>query len=130
MPSICHVITTTAFQPGAGEDTETNPGVYGRDFAEFIADRLRARGEPVEAVMPEDFGWCVLLSRKPTKKFICCGNREGRVDEWMAFAVVETGLVSRLFGGVNIDAETDRLSRMIAEIVREAPDVSAYSTEQ
>lgn len=130
MPSVCHVITTTAFKTEAAEDEETSPGRYGRAFAQFIADQLRARGEAVEAVIPEDFGWCVLLSHKPAKRFICCGNREGCVNEWMAFAVVETGLVSRLFGSVNIDAETDRLSRMIADIVREAPGVTAYSTEQ
>ena len=55
----CHVIQTTAF----AEDAGTNPGRFGRAFANFVADGLRARGESVEAVAPEDFGWCVWSNR-------------------------------------------------------------------
>jgi hypothetical protein len=101
MPGECHVIQTTAFAIEPGEDASTNPGRYGRALANYVADQFRARGEPVEAVIPEDFGWCVLLSQKPAKKFICCGNRDERTDEWMAFAVVEVGLVGRFLGGVS-----------------------------
>lgn len=130
MPGECHVIQTTAFPIESGEDAGTNPGRFGRAFANYVADQFRARGEPVETVMSEDFGWCVLLGQKPVKKFICCGNRDDRTDEWMAFAVVETGLVRRFFGGVNVGAETERLSRLLGEVVQAAPGVTAYSTEQ
>jgi hypothetical protein len=130
MPGECHVIQTTAFPMEPGEDGSTNAKRFGRAFANYVADQFRARGEPVEAVVPEDFGWCVLLGQKPAKKFICCGNRDDRTDEWMAFAVVETGLVGRFFSGVNVGAETERLSRLLGEIVQAAPGVTAYSTEQ
>ena len=130
MSGECHVIQTTAFGILEGEDAATNPGRYGRAFANYVADQFRARGEPVEAVTPEDFGWCVLLAQKPAKKFICCGNRDERTDEWMAFAVVEAGLIGRMFGGVNAAAETNRLSRLLGEVVQGAPGVTAYSTEQ
>ena len=95
MPGDSHVIQTTAFPIEAGEDASTNPGRYGRAFANYVADQFRARGEPVETVVAQDFGWCVLLGQKPAKKFICCGNRDDRTDQWMAFAVVETGRVGR-----------------------------------
>jgi hypothetical protein len=129
MPGECHVIETVAFAVEPEEDAGTNPGRHGRAFANFVAEQFRARGEAVEAVAPEDFGWCVLLGRKPAKRFICCGNRDGRTDAWMAFAVVETGLVGRLFGSVNVEAEANRLSRLLADVLQAAPGVTAYSTE-
>lgn len=129
MPGECHVIQTTAFAIEPADEASTNPGRYGHALANYIAEQFRASGEPVEAVTPEDFGWCVLLGQKPAKKFICCGNRDDRKDEWIAFAVVEAGLVGRMFGGMNVTAETERLSRLLGEVVRGAPGVTAYSTE-
>jgi hypothetical protein len=110
MSGECHVIWTTAFPIDPGEDAETNPGRYGRAFAQFVADGLRAKGELVEDIIPEDFGWCVRLGRNPSR-WIGCGNRDGETEEWMAFAVVEAGLLGRLFGKTNIAEETSRLSR-------------------
>lgn len=47
-------VETSFFEIEPGEDQETNPGVYGRAFAHWLADRLRSRGEPVEQVLAED----------------------------------------------------------------------------
>jgi hypothetical protein len=39
----------------SGEDEETNPGVYGRAFTHWLADRLKARGESVDQIVAEDW---------------------------------------------------------------------------
>jgi hypothetical protein len=128
MISECHVIRTNAFPIEPDEDAETNPGRFGRAFAKFVADGIRAKGEPVEDIVPEDFGWCVRLGRNPFR-WIGCGNRDGETDEWMAFAVVEAGLVKRLFSKASIAQEKSRLSRLVLEVVRAAPGVTSCSTE-
>ena len=86
-----HVIRTTEFPIQPGEDAQTNPGVFGRTFADYLAAQIRNRGVGIERVIPEDFGYCIMLKRKPLRLWIACSNRAGRTDEWIAFAVAEGG---------------------------------------
>jgi hypothetical protein len=124
-----HVIRTTSFPIQAGEDKETNPGVYGRAFADHLVTQIRGRGVDVEGVIPEDFGYCIMLSRKPLRLWIACGNRAGRKDEWIAFAVTEGGLVGQVIGKIHPAREIERVSEMLDAILRSTPGVESYSLE-
>lgn len=84
-----HTIKSSAFPIEAGEDADTNPGVFGRSLANYLAAQMQERGWSVKGVLPEDFGYCVMLARKPLLLWIGCGNRGGRTDEWIAFAAAE-----------------------------------------
>ena len=57
--------TSSHFQIDAGEEQQTNPGVYGFALARWISDRLRDRGLDAKDVVPEDWGWCVAVKTKP-----------------------------------------------------------------
>jgi hypothetical protein len=124
-----HVIRTTEFLIQPGEDAETNPGVFGRALADYLAAQIRSRGVGVEGVIPEDFGYCIMLKRKPLRLWIACGNRTGRTDEWIAFAVAEGGLLGRFVGNIHPALEIDRISEILGEITRAAPGVESYSLE-
>ena len=124
-----HVIRTTGFPIRLGEDAETNPGIFGRTLADYLAAQIRLRGVGVEGVIPEDFGYCIMLKRKPLRLWIACGNRAGRTDEWIAFAVAEGGLLGRFVGNIHAAPEIDRISEMLGEIMRAAPGVKSYSLE-
>lgn len=124
-----HVIRTTEFSIQPGEDTETNPGVFGRALADYLAAQIRSRGVCVEEVIPEDFGYCIMLKRKPLRLWIACGNRAGHIDEWIAFAVAEGGLLGSFVGNIHPALEIDRISEMLGEIMRAAPGVESYSLE-
>lgn len=124
-----HVITTSAFPIEPAEDEETNPGVFGRALSSYLVDRLREQGEIVDGVIAEDFGWCVMLRRKPTRLWIACANRSGRTDEWIAFAVAERGFLQTLLGKPVAAAEVTRISELLGQIMRGAPGVQAYDVE-
>lgn len=124
-----HVVRTSAFEVEPGEDAQTNPGLYGRAFAQFVAEGLGARGEAVEAVIPEDFGWCVLLGGKSARRWVACVRRDGSTDEWIAFAVVEQRIIERLFSRFDVGAEHSRLSSLVGEVVRGSPGLVSCSTE-
>jgi len=47
---------SSAFVVVAGEDEQTNPGIYGKALAQWLAQQLRARGFAPGWVIPEDFG--------------------------------------------------------------------------
>jgi hypothetical protein len=124
-----HVIRTTEFPIQSGEDAETNPGVFGRALADYLVTQIRDRGVDVERVIPEDFGYCIMLKRKPLRLWIACGNRAGSTDEWIAFAVSEGSLLGRFVGNIHPALEVDRISEMLGEIMRAAPGVESYSLE-
>lgn len=50
------------FQIELGEEDETNPGHFGRAFAHWLAEPFKLQGDRVQAVLPEDWGWCVMLA--------------------------------------------------------------------
>jgi hypothetical protein len=59
-----HVIGSTEFSIQPGEDAETTPGVYGRALADYLVTQIQGRGVDVERVIPEDFGYCIMVRRK------------------------------------------------------------------
>lgn len=62
------------FQIDPQEDEETNPFCYGRSLAEWVRARFAELGYQPEPVIPEDWGWCVMLQRLPFMLWIGCGN--------------------------------------------------------
>ena len=129
MQGPCHVIRSSTFSVDPGEDAETNPGVFGRSLANYVAAQMRLRGWAVEGVIPEDFGYCVMLSRKPLMLWISCGNRRESIDEWMAFVVAEGALLKRALGMLDPSKEIRRISEVLGEIMKSAPGTYHYFVE-
>ena len=124
-----HFIKTDFFKIEPDEDNETNPGIYGRAFSSWVAASLRTKGVAVEGVIPEDFGWCVMLQRKPSRVWVACGNREESQNEWGAYIVSEPSIVQRLFGKAPSAAELERLNSLVADVVKSVPGGYDYSVE-
>ena len=62
------------FSVEPNEDEETNPFCYGKQLAGWVAERFRAAGYSPEPIIAEDWGWCVMLERKPFMLWVACGN--------------------------------------------------------
>jgi hypothetical protein len=56
------------------EDEETNPFCYGKQLATWVAAKFCAVGYSPEPIIAEDWGWCVMLARKPFLLWIACGS--------------------------------------------------------
>jgi hypothetical protein len=116
--------TTTTFVAVPGEDRDTNPGVVGLALAEWVAQALKARGVPVEQVVAEDFGRCVIVKRKPATLFIACASTGERPARWRMFIGLKQNWLTRLFGGGNVNSELARLRDHFRAIVTVIPGVS------
>jgi hypothetical protein len=120
-------IESTEFQPVPGEDEETNPGVFGKAFATWLAQRMRETGEPVVEVIAEDWGWCVIVQYRPYLLFIACRCGVGdhpfnpKIEEWAASAVAEPGLLQRLFRRVDPHPDLQRITTWLLENLPSAP---------
>ena len=89
---------SSAFPVTPGEDEETNPGIYGRALAQWLAEQLRAAGFDAGAVISEDFGWCVPVAATTHSLYVVCASLEAAPNRWRVFAFAEGGFVARLSG--------------------------------
>lgn len=120
---------TDFFQREHGETEETNPGCYGKALAQWLAKNLRERGVAVEGVIPEDFGWVVMVSRKPFMLWLGCGNTDGSTTEWHVFAVAERSILQRLFKRGNPEPEIEELVAHLVALVPSIPNVTNIAWE-
>jgi hypothetical protein len=81
-----------------GEDDATNPGIYGKALASWLAGQLSAAGFPARPIIAEDFGWCVPIDGAPHTLFVTCASTGERPNSWRVYAFAEGGMVRRLFG--------------------------------
>jgi hypothetical protein len=89
---------SSAFAVMAGEDEATNPGIYGKALAEWLANQLRTAGFPAGRIIAEDFGWCVPVETSPHQLYVACTSAEDAPNHWRVFAFAEGGLAARLLG--------------------------------
>lgn len=121
-----HQVTfcTNFFRPVVGEDDETNLGRYGKELALWLARQLTSRGVPMEGIIPKDFGWLVMISRKPYRLGFGCGNTDGSTTEWTIFTVCEASTLQGLCKRRNQAATVEMLKADLTEIVPLVPEVT------
>lgn len=120
---------SSAFAVEAGEDGETNPGIYGRSLANWIVGQLEGRGVRVEGTIAEDFGRCVVVKRKPFLLWIGCASMDGRQDQWQLFIALERGFFGRLLGAQGAERARDHLREHFRAMLREVPGASNVEWE-
>lgn len=125
---------SSLFEIEPGEDEEINPGIYGRQLASWLRQKLEAGGYSVE-VINEDWGRCLMCQRSPFALWVGVGSvdDENRVDGmiptkdavvWHCFAVTEGGLRMRMFGKRNeIEMSRAKLDSALASILRAEPGI-------
>ncbi len=73
---------TDLFEIEEGEDSETNPEIYGKQFATWLKNKFSTLGYEVEEIIPEDWGWCVMCERNPSMLWIGCASYiDGEVEK-------------------------------------------------
>lgn len=120
---------TEFFRPVAGEEEKTNPGRLGQALALWLQEQLGARGVTVEEVIPEDFGWVVMVSRNPFMLWLGCGNTDDSTTEWSIFPVAEVPLFQRIFKRPNTEAAQAGLWQQVKAIVPSIPGVRNITWE-
>ncbi len=124
------------FHPVLGEDAETNPGVFGKELAQWMAHQLQAYGYRAPEVIPEDWGWCVVCAREPFLLWVGCGNMtEEDVPEkagypspaheptWRCFPVAEVPFWKRVFRRADVEQALAKLQTELKSVLAAEPKV-------
>ena len=70
-----------------------------------------------ERLIAEDFGWCVMLQRKPFTLWIGCANVDDTPNRWRVFVVAESGLLGKLIGSADPNEAVARVESQLRELV-------------
>lgn len=113
--------TSTDFQPSPDEEEKTNPGRFGEALVKWIKNKLSGAGYNIEEEpIPEDWGWVVMLQRKPFSLWVGCGNEDGNLTRWALFVEAEKGLFQKLFKKIDPSAEVGVVEKELEKLVRAA----------
>jgi hypothetical protein len=104
-----------------GEDSETNPGIYGKALANWLSQQLRSKGVPAGEAFAEDFGWCVSVESSPHSLYVACANAPDIPDGWRVFVFAEGGILARLLGRDRSAEAVQNLYRTTKDCLEQAP---------
>ena len=110
-----------------GEDDATNPGIYGKALALWLADQLRATGSPTGDVIAEDFGWCIPVESAPHHLYVACASSGEEPNNWQVFAFAEGGIASRLFGQDESETSLTSLFTAVRHCLESHPSIRGLS---
>ena len=120
---------SSAFAVIPGEDEETNPGIYGKALALWLAEQLRAAGFFPGTVIAEDFGWCVPIASDAHSLYVVCASTGEKPDQWRVFAFAEGGVIDRLFGNDQRSSLLAPLFTGIRKCLESAPIIHGLREE-
>ena len=113
--------TSEEFKPLPGEEEKTNPGRFGEALAYWVKAELSREGYNIEEKpIPEDWGWIIMLHRKPFSLWVGCGNEDGNITRWCLFVEAEQGLLHKLFGKIDPALEINAVEEKLVKIVTDA----------
>jgi hypothetical protein len=129
--------TSSLFDVEPGEDEEINPRMYGRQFAAWLKVQLDQRGQPVDCVVAEDWGRCLMVDgREEFSLWVGCGSsvdydtaKEGDPPPpkesivWHCFAEAELTLWQRFVKRLDATSALEKLDRDLREILSGEPAI-------
>ena len=123
------VFESAAFVVIPGEDEQTNPGIFGKSLAFWLAEQLRSAGFSAGEIIAEDFGWCIAVDAPPHSLYVACAGTAEKQDQWRVFAFAEGGMIARLRGK---DRSAEPLATLFAAVrrcIESAPSIRGLREE-
>jgi hypothetical protein len=122
--------TSPKFAPAPGEKEKTNPGRFGLALATWIREKFIAQGQAIpEDPIPEDWGWIVMVQRKPFPLWVGCGNEDGNTTRWGLFVKAEPGFFQRGLKQLDPSSSVIALEQQLEGIVKAEPECSDVAWE-
>jgi hypothetical protein len=130
-----YLFTSTSFPIEPGEESETNPECYGKSLATWMSQKLTASSVSInEEIIAEDWGWLVMVQRKPFRLWVGCGTQKGDdyshiPNKWVVFVAAEPNLLNELFKQSDIQSSLSKLTVSVEEILKSNSEIIDLKVE-
>lgn len=114
---------SSKFPPYQGEEEQINPGLWGKRLAEYLVQKLGAKGIETEEMVAEDWGWYIPVQNEGFRLALCCGHQDGDADEFLCFTDPSTPIVKRFFKKIDATPQLTRLIEALEQILSSDPDI-------
>ncbi len=114
--------TSSMFPMEPGEDSATNPGMFGKSLALWLGQQFVSPTFSVDDIVPEDFGWCVFIPGHPHTLFIACVSTNPDNREWGVFVAATGGWLSRLLGKSKHEESVATTYAAVRQAIESLPD--------
>lgn len=119
------------------EDDELNPGILGKSVSQWVESILKNTSYPITEVIPEDFGYCLMIKRKPYWLWVGVSGtssydfpENGLSEEitndfplesikWSVWVRTEAGFLSRLLKKDNRKEESKEVFSLISTALKQ-----------
>src|SRR5579872_3091519 len=102
-----------------GEEELINPGLWGKQLADFLRDGLRGQGFETEESIAEDWGWLLPVVNKSFRLGIGCGHYQECENGFLCFIKPHKPFVRKFFKKIDtrkrILALHQAMDRVLAE---------------
>ncbi|MBI1300749.1 MAG: hypothetical protein GC137_03730 [Alphaproteobacteria bacterium] len=120
---------STKFPSFNTEDEGINyaTGIYGKRLAEYLQDKLVAKGIDIADVFAEDWGWMVEIKHDaPYPLWIGCNSyNDGSSDDgFLCFIVPDKPYIRRWFKKIDVREDVERISQALDEILNADKEIS------
>jgi hypothetical protein len=121
--------SSSAFPITPGEDAATNPGIYGKALAQWLAKQLGTRGLACGEAFAEDFGWCVGVTSGDKGVHVVCASGETS-DTWQVFCFTERGFFEKLRRKPDASEALEHVFDAVKDCLSAAPEVKNVVEEE
>lgn len=121
---------STLFKVEPGEDEETNPCIYGKQFSEWLTTKLNENGYKGAVNDAEDWGWAVSCQSKPFYLFVACASFVDYDKEpnpeyvpapdeviWQCFVSADKPLFRNPFKKLDVQPDIEKLQNTVFNIL-------------
>lgn len=117
------IFRSSQFPPYEGEEEQINPGLWGKRLAEYLVEKLAAKGIVTGQMVAEDWGWYVPVHNEGFKLAIGCGHQDGDDDEFLCFTEPSTPIVKKFFKKIDATPQLTRLTEALEQILASDPEI-------
>lgn len=107
-----------------GEETEVNPGIWGKRLAEFLSSGLKDYGIATGEPFAEDWGWVIPIQNESFPLWIGCANYQDCEDGYLCFVEPHTPFVRRgLFKKIATESIVSEVTAALDSLLVADPSV-------
>jgi|SRR6267142_680192 len=108
-----------------GEEKLINRGLWGKQLADFLRDRLRTHGFQTGEPIAEGWGWLVPVANKSFRLSIGCGRYQEYDNGFLCFIEPHTPFVRKLFRKIDSRARILSLQQAIDKVLAESEGITS-----